>query len=488
MKAEKEGYLIVDIGTGNVRVALVGTAGEILDMQRDNVIYEEDGEYQEAWSFDPGVIWQKIANLTKKVLQNAPGASVRAITASSQREGIVLMDKKGEALMGLPNHDHRGRPWEDEVSNKDRVYELTGRYPTSLFSALKLRGIKERHPDIYDQTDKMLSISDWAQYMLSGIMGYEHSQASETLLYDIALMKWSDELCETFGIGQEMLPDLHQSGTILGNILDDKAKELGLSSNIPVIVGGADTQLAIKSTQPVAGDIVIVSGTTTPIVKIIKKYRVDPQQRTWTGRHIEKGNFVLEANAGVTGLNYQRLKGVFYPNEGYEVIEQELEAIQGDPCVASLGSLVANETTPLTTGGFIFNAPVSGQLSRGGFVKAILWDIACSIKDNYEVLCEMEPYEKDKVWACGGGFQSDTLAQQIANLINKKILIRDNYRQASVVGGALVCKEALDSKEAFGTTTREFHPRTQEGLKEAYQAWKDLRSNLHGIQQKGGRK
>src|SRR5690606_35857883 len=98
------------------------------------------------------------------------------------------------------------------------------------------------------------------------------------------------------------------------------------------------------------------------------------------------------------------------------------------------------------------------------------------------------PYEKDNVWACGGGFQSDTLAQQIANLINKKILIRDNYRQASVVGGALVCKEALDSKEAFGTTTREFHPRTQEGLKEAYQAWKDLRSNLHGIQQKGGRK
>src|SRR5690554_4321773 len=436
MKFKKEGYLIIDIGTGNVRVAMVGTEGEILDMQRDTVVYREDGRYQEAWSFDPDIVWQKLLNLTKKVLQHTPTIKVLAITASSQREGIVLMDKEGKSLMGLPNHDHRGRPWENQVSNKDRVYELAGRYPTSLFSALKLRGIKEGYPDIYDKVDKILSISDWAQYMFSGIMGYEHSQASETLLYDIALMKWSDELCKTFAINQEILPDLHHSGTILGNILDDKAKELGLTSDIPVIVGGADTQLAIKSTQPIAGDIVIVSGTTTPIVKIIEKYRVDSHQRTWTGRHIEKETFVLEANAGVTGLNYQRLKDVFYPNEGYEIIEQELKAVQGDPCVASLGSLLANETVPLTTGGFIFNAPVSGQLSRGGFVKAVLWDIACSVKENYEVLCEMESYEKNMVWACGGGFQSDTLAQQIANLINKKILVRNNFSQASVVGGA----------------------------------------------------
>src|SRR5690554_1586480 len=324
MKAKQEGYLVVDIGTGNVRVGLVSTHGEVLEMQRDNVVYKEDGKHQEAWSFDPDNIWQKVLNLTKQVLQHTPGIKILAITASSQREGIVLIDKQGKALIGLPNHDYRGRPWENEVRNKDRVYNLAGRYPTSLFSALKLRGIKETHPDIYNKTDKILSISDWAQYMFSGVMGYEHSQASETLLYDIALMKWSDELGGVFGVRQDLLPELHHSGTILGNIRDDQAKELGLPPDIPVIVGGADTQLAIKSTHPVAGDLVIVSGTTTPIVKIIDQYRVDPQQRTWTGRHVDKGTFVLEANAGVTGLNYQRLKEVFYPNEGYEIIEQEL--------------------------------------------------------------------------------------------------------------------------------------------------------------------
>src|SRR5699024_9414391 len=118
-------------------------------------------------------------------------------------------------------------------------------------------------------------ISDWAQYMFSGVMGYEHSQASETLLYDIAAMEWSDELCGAFGISRDLLPQLHHSGTVLGNILPETAKELELPVDIPVVVGGADTQLAIKSTQPAPGDIVIVSGTTTPVVKIIEIYQVD---------------------------------------------------------------------------------------------------------------------------------------------------------------------------------------------------------------------
>lgn len=481
---QQEAYLIIDIGTGNVRVALVGTGGALLDMQRDNLLYREDGEQQEAWSFDPTVVWKQVMTLSKKILDNNREVRIRAITASSQREGIILLDEAGKALIGLPNHDHRGRPWENDIEQKDQIYQLVGRYPTALFSALKLRGIKEKQPELYQRTEKILSISDWAQYMFSGVMGYEHSQASETLLYDIEAMKWSEELCGAFGISPDLLPELHHSGTVLGNILPEKAEELDLPVDIPVVVGAADTQLAIKSTQPEPGDIVIVSGTTTPVVQIIEAYKIDSHQRTWTGRHIEKGEFVLEANAGVTGLNFQRLKEIFYPNESYEVMEKELQAVQGDPCVASLGSLLANESEPLTKGGFVFNAPVSGQLSRAGFVKAILWDIACSIKENYEFLCEVAPYEKEQVWACGGGFQSRTLAQQIANLIGKKVMLRDNFSQASVVGGALVCNEALGSREAFSTAVSEFRPQEQEGLEAAYQTWKKLRSALRQLNEK----
>ena len=91
-----------------------------------------------------------------------------------------------------------------------------------------------------------------------------------------------------------------------------------------------------------------------PIIKLVDHYVTDEKQRTWTGRHVLDGYFMLEANAGVTGLNYQRLKKIFYPNEGYDVIEQELHAAKDFQCMAALGSLLADEKDPLIRGGFIF--------------------------------------------------------------------------------------------------------------------------------------
>jgi autoinducer 2 (AI-2) kinase len=264
---------------------------------------------------------------------------------------------------------------------------------------MKLVGLRERHPEVWQQLSTFTSISDWAQYKLCGVMGYEHSQASETLLYDIEQKIWSDELCEIFNIDIKTLPALHSSGTILGPVFPEHAAKFNIAGDAVVIVGGADTQLAIKSTQPSLDDVVIVSGTTTPITKVIGEYTIDKKERTWTNRHIEDNKYILEANAGVTGLNYQRLKEIFYPNETYEVIESEIGStdILHSQCIASLGSTIADEKTPLIKGAFIFNAPVSHLLTRADFVYATLWDIACSIKENYNTLCNVSPHTTDYV-------------------------------------------------------------------------------------------
>ncbi|HEU4609689.1 MAG TPA: FGGY-family carbohydrate kinase, partial [Chitinophagaceae bacterium] len=278
------------------------------------------------------------------------------------------------------------------------------------------------------------------------------------------------------------LPELRLSGTVLGKTLPEYADKLGISQEALIIVGGADTQLAIKSTQPAVEDIVLVSGTTTPVVKIINEYTVDNDQRTWTNRHVESDTFILETNAGVTGLNYQRLKEVFYPNESYEVIEKELAGLAGAPqCVASLGSLIADEKSPLTKGGFIFDAPVSDQLSRADFVWAALWDIACCIKENFDSLCDVTPYHQDYVWACGGGLQSAILRQFIASLINKKIKLREGYKQASVVGGALICNQVFGKNEHADAGVEIIEPKDIEQYGSLYKEWKKVRSGFKQI-------
>lgn len=473
--------MVIDVGTGNVRVAVAQPDGTILGIARENIQYVRDEHYPESIYFEPDHLWQQILRLAKTALASSGNVAIRALTATSQREGIVAIGTDGQSLIGMPNIDHRGREWESMIADKSRVYNLTGRYPTSLFSAMKLVGLQHRRPDIWPKFAQFLSISDWVQYQLSGVARYEHSQASETLLYDAAAGQWSAELCHLYGMDRSALPSLALAGTVLGPIQSSVATELEISPEAVVVVGGADTQLAVKSIQPSVDDLVIVSGTTTPIVKLVDRYVTDEQQRTWTNRHSDADQFILEANAGVTGLNYQRLKEIFYPNEGYDVIEAEVATYAQSPCVAALGSLIADEKTPLIRGGFIFNTPVSHQLTRSDFVLATLWDIACSIFENYKSLCAVIPHQADYIWACGGGVESRTLRQFIANLTGKTILIRTTYRQASVVGGVYVCNNALGRPDIESTLLERVEPQPDERIHALYTDWKATRLALKSM-------
>lgn len=480
-KTAKEAYLIIDIGTGNARAAVISPTGEVLGIYRENVIYHKDPHYPEALFFDPAHLWTQVCSIATNAIRIAGNIPILAVTSTSQREGIVLLDTKGNALIGLPNIDHRGREWESMIADRSRVYQLTGRYPTSLFSVMKLHGIRQRRQHIWQQVHTFTSISCWIGFQLSGVVGYEHSQASETLLYDVARKTWSDELCALYQIDPTLLPPLVDSGSLLGTIQPDAADLLGISENAKIVVGGGDTQLAILGASPDTGDIVIVSGTTTPVIKLTDHYVTDPQERTWTGRHIDAHSFMFEANAGVTGLNYQRLKEIFYPNEGYAMIEKELSELQYFQCIASLGSLLADERSPLTKGGFIFDAPVSHQLTRAGFVWATLWDIACSILENYNTLNSVGAYHKDYLWACGGGMESHTLRLFIAELTGKKVMMRPNYRQSSAVGGAILCNKALGRPEAVPETASVVSPGSDKNYQQWYSQWKNTRSSLRQI-------
>ncbi|MBS1564265.1 MAG: sugar kinase, partial [Bacteroidetes bacterium] len=212
--ATNEAYLIVDIGTGNARAAVVSAAGELLGVHRENIVYHKDGLYPEALYFDPAQLWEQVGRIASKAIKESGNVSILAVTSTSQREGIVLLDKAGRSLIGLPNIDHRGREWESMITDKSRVFQLAGRYPTSLFSVMKLHGIRHRREDIWQQLHTFTSISDWIGFKLSGIVRYEHSQASETLLYNVEGKCWSEELCGLYRLDPSLLPALVDAGTV----------------------------------------------------------------------------------------------------------------------------------------------------------------------------------------------------------------------------------------------------------------------------------
>ncbi|MGG1245258.1 FGGY family carbohydrate kinase [Bacillus cabrialesii] len=484
MKKQK-GYLVFDIGTGNARVAVVSVSGIVQTVEREDIEYFTETLYPDSRYFSPQVLWKQVIRLAKRALSRSRDMDIIGLTSTSQRQGIVLVDQNGDSFLGLPNIDNRGREWEESIPNREEIYRRTGRLPTALFSALKLYGLKQRQPSLWEKTASFTSISDWVTYQLSGILTYEPSQATETLLFDVKQSTWSEEMCGIFGFSPSILPPLVKAGTVIGTITNEYASELGLSIYAKVIAGGGDTQLAVKSTGAALKDIVIVSGTTTPITKITAKHD-DTKHKAWLNCHTDQEQWLVETNPGITGLNYQKLKQIFYPIESYEVMEEEISALanEDNACVAALGSYLSTEKNALTKGGFLFDAPLSANLKRAHFVRAALQEIAFSIKWNFDILTEVTSFERDYVWVCGGGFQSQALTQYIADLLQKKIYVQEGYQQASVVGAAVICNETFQLTEEMSANVRVIEPQDCRVELALYEEWKQAQRFFSGAESK----
>lgn len=481
MEDMEKGYLIIDIGTGNARVAVVTPSGEITSIQTSDVQYDRDRNFPDAVSFDADRMLNEISNLIEKAISESPNIDIQAVLSTSQREGIVLLDEDGTPIIGLPNVDNRGREWEKDITNFQTVYEKAGRWPTTVFSALKLKGVKERQPELWGRIASFISISDWIGYEFTNELAYESSQASETLLFDVKKNDWSPELCGIFGIPSDWLPKIRQSGTILGAVSEAAAERFNVGEGIPFIVGGADTQLAAKKSQSEIDDIVIVSGTTSPIVKVLDQYLVDSEARCWVNRHVNENEFIIETNAGVSGLNYQRLKKVFFPDKSYEEIEDEVMALEDPKTIASFGTLVFDKNLPLEKGGFFMDAPAHHELTAADFVFGIIFDIASAIKYNFDVLLDISPTSKNYVYGCGGGFKGKVLPQMLADLLNKEIIIKEGYSQASIVGGVIICNEALGVENEVRDSLKTFKPSGNLNYLTLYKKWYNYRNQINDL-------
>ena len=443
-------YLIVDIGTGNSRVALVTSTGKIIDMDSFENVYERDNLYEDAQFFTPGNWRKRIFEGCKKVINAHKDLKISGISASGARETIVCYDEAGNDFLGLPNIDNRGAKWMDEIPEKSYVYEKTGRWCTEDFPAAKLMGFRKMHKEEFAKIKKITSLSEWVGEMFTGKIVIEPSMACETQLFDIDDMKWSEKICGFFKIPMDILPEVMNASESLGKITKKVSDELGIDENAEFIIGGADTQLAAKAMNVKVGDICICSGTTSPVVTILDKKYYDDKERCWTDLNLGGKTFQVETNPGVTGNNFQRFKKVFFPNTSYPELDDILAAKTDFICTATFSSLNFTQRKSLKKGGFVMRAPFPQNMDLGDYALAVLSDIACSIYVQYNNLCEMIPNSNNYILGCGGGFKQKYLCHAIADLTGRELRMYEGFDQATVLGCVKLCNEhfGIDNKES----------------------------------------
>lgn len=465
-------YLLVDLGTGNTRVALTDSGGAILDIRTFTNRYYRDSAYEDAQYFLPAEWKECIFQGCRELCAAHPDIRVDALSAAGARQSFVLLNREGKDVYGLPNIDNRGRAFLGQVPDHERIYRLSGKWATEDFGAAKLLGLRERRPELCAQAWKITSISEWVAWLFTGRTVMEYSQASETQLYDIGARAWSQELCGAYGCSPDLLPELQAAGTAAGPILPEYREAFRLSPDAVFILGGADTQTALMQTALPDGGIAVVSGTTSPVVSKLDRPLHDPEQRLWLDADLGGERFLAETNPGVTGLNYQRLRAQLCPDIPYERLEELYLEKTGFACTASFSSLLFHQRRSLRNGGFFTSSPASPELDRVDLLWAVLADAACSIHEQLTSLALLTENRGDVLLGCGGGFQSPALCQMLADLSGRELRLREGFRQATLWGLTALCNGYFGLSGALGGELfRRCRPRTGQLIHAYWPQW-----------------
>lgn len=188
--------------------------------------------------------WDTVLETTAEVRNSFDAEKVAAIVFTTQSQICLCVDKEGNSLMNpITWADRRSLEIEDSIginiSPKDH-YHLTGIVNTPHSSIRKLMWIKEKRPDVYDRTYKMIQCKDYLISRFTGNIITDYSDASSTFALDIHKNDWSDEILKYSGIDRLKMPDIVNSNTVVGVIGERAAAETGLKAGTPVVAGAGD--------------------------------------------------------------------------------------------------------------------------------------------------------------------------------------------------------------------------------------------------------
>ena len=285
----------LDVGGSSVKAWVQAPDGVLAEVAVPTVTLRPAAHRAE---FDPAA-WQAAcrAALTAAVQRaGRPQRDYAGLTVCSLRQGFVLLDAAGEPLgTGVLNSDRRGAPFAAVLEGQ---HALTGHWPAPELTLPKLLAVAAEEPARWAATARVLFVHDWLLALLTGEQVTELSYACAGGMADVARRRWADDLLEDCGVGTERLAPLVEAGTAVGRLRPG----WGLADGLPVVAGCGDTQLAAGGVGGLAdGVVVVVAGSSTPVIAATGAPVHDPLARPWVSTHAAPDLWAAEGNAGYPG-------------------------------------------------------------------------------------------------------------------------------------------------------------------------------------------
>lgn len=507
VKYKGDAVVTIDIGSGSCRALIWDEDGKMLAMSQEEWEYDIS-DYPGGLDFNTDRGWDAIKNCVQGALDKnvVSPEQVKAVSATSMREGFVVYDADGNELWAVPNVDARASKQAEELlaeGHGDRFYEIAGDW-TSLAASARLRWIKENDKEVWDKAAHITMLADWALYKLSGVFFSDPSLGSSSALFDLRERQWSEEIAKTLEI-DGLLPTVYESGTVIGEVTNRAAKETGLLAGTPVVAGGADTQLAYLGAGLVENKQFGIAGGTYWLASgIVDEPMLDDTKQLRTLCHAIPGTWMIEGCGFAHGFSTRWVRDGLLrsanpdlePGESWDILtEMAKDVPPGSNGVHYFASNVMNtrvwkHPVPSVVGLDPFDI---SHTSLPAVFRAAMEEATYVARGHKELVERVWQEPIEEIAFVGGPTRSDLWCQMVADALNVKVRIPDTA-EATCLGAAMCAwvgagkfKDLKDAVNNIVKFTRYFEPIEEnvEKYNELYPKWRALNDHMVEAADKG---
>ncbi len=463
--------LAIDLGTSGCKGAVVSLQGRVEGASRvpvETIHLPDEGAEQ-----DPEAVWTAVRTACREALGRAGVAArdVRAVICTSQYSSVVPVGADGRPTMNMIL-------WLDRRGTTDRLRRLPA-FPRGTDSPLQLlawlrvhglppvaagitlahlRYIKYARPEVYERTAKFLEPTDYVTLRLTGRATANQCSAFMFLMTDNRRLGASDydaRLVRYAGIDRGKLPELVPVDSIVGTVLPQVARELGLSPGTPVVTGLNDTQAGGMGTAAFAGTHAAISlGSTSVMITHVPRKRTDVRHAILSMPSPVPGAYFVMAENGAGGGGLDHLLDVLGPPgsqpgdagaaERYAPLERAVQqAPPGSGGVLYLpwmGGSMAPCVDGRMRGGFL---NVGLATTRPQLARAMLEGIALNLRWLKEPVERFARRRFSHFVLYGGGAASDAWSQIMADVLDTPVQQAERPQFVAAVGAGLLAFQRL---------------------------------------------
>ncbi|WP_390410176.1 xylulokinase [Lacticaseibacillus jixiensis] len=495
-------YVIgVDLGTSAVKVLLVDQSGAVVAQASEPYPLSQPlPGYSEQ---NPEDWVDGVTKAIKRLIEDSgiDSEKIEGLSYSGQMHGLVLLDHAGKVLRpAILWNDTRTTQQVEEITAKlgQRFIDITRNRPLEGFTLPKLLWVKENEPEIFAEAAAFVLPKDYVRYRMTNKLQMELSDAAGTVLLDVEKKSWSREICDAFGISENICPPLVEATTNVGTITSEYARESGLSVGTAVFGGGADNACGAIGAGILSPDQAMCSiGTSGVILTYEPNTNKDYKGQLHFFNHAVPDAFYSMGVTLAAGYSLSWLKETFGPDDDFTDFVNSAKTAGIGAHGLLFTPYIVGERTPHADakirGSFV---GVDSKQTKADFVRAVLEGIVFSFADILDIYKANGKQFKQLI-SIGGGAKSPLWLQIQADIFNKDI-VRLDSEQGPGLGAAIIAAVGLGWFNDFQACAAQFvkiqttyHPIAENVAKyqtlhhlydQVYPATKDITAELIAFQ------